>query len=67
MSQGDARPPSKYDLSAETYSSRYVDANAIANRQRELVATWGSPTPPGARILELGCADGFVTAVFARA
>jgi SAM-dependent methyltransferase len=57
----------KYDQAAETYSSRYADPDAIARRQRDLLASWGSRVLPGASVLELGCADGFVTEVLVRA
>jgi SAM-dependent methyltransferase len=59
--------PTKYDRMAAGYSSRYADPGAIAARQLRLLSTWGHAVPPGARILELGCADGFVTAELARA
>ena len=49
------------------YSSRYADPDAIAFRQLELVRRWGPAPPEGARILELGCADGLVTTHLARA
>jgi SAM-dependent methyltransferase len=52
---------------AETYSSRYADPDAIADHQRDLLASWGSPVLPGSSVLELGCADGFATEVLARA
>ena len=57
----------KYDKAAETYSSRYADSDAIARRQRDLMASWGSRVLPGASVLELGCADGFATEVLVRA
>ncbi|MGH2672746.1 MAG: class I SAM-dependent methyltransferase [Actinomycetota bacterium] len=52
----------KYDRIAERgYASRYADPGAIAERQVELLSSWGTPLPRGSRVLELGCADGFVT------
>jgi SAM-dependent methyltransferase len=58
---------SKYDREAATYSSRYADPDAIADRQLALLSSWGTPVPPGARVAEIGCADGFVTLALARA
>src|SRR3954463_11882076 len=52
---------------AVTYSDRYADAFAIARRQLELMADWGSPIRPGSSVLELGGADGFSTAQIAEA
>jgi trans-aconitate methyltransferase len=49
-----------------TYSSRYADAEAVSIRQCELVARWGTAVEPSARVLEIGCADGFVTQALAR-
>jgi SAM-dependent methyltransferase len=57
----------KYDLAAETYSTRYADPAAVARRQVDLIRGWGATIPPGAAILEIGCADGFVTEYLARA
>lgn len=52
----------KYDRIAEQdYASRYADSGAIAERQVALLSSWGTPLPRGSRVLELGCADGFVT------
>jgi SAM-dependent methyltransferase len=57
----------KYDAVASTYSSRYSDPAAIARRQVGLVAGWGKKVAPGARVLEVGCGDGFVTDALIRA
>jgi SAM-dependent methyltransferase len=57
----------KYDRMAEAYSSKYADPEAIARAQTKLVRRWGRPIPPGSSVLELGCADGFATAMLARA
>jgi len=57
----------KYDRGAATYRERFADPDAIAQRQVDLVRGWGVPVSPGARILELGCADGVVTEGLARA
>lgn len=56
----------KYDKVAETYSTRYGDARRVAATQVRLITEWGRPVTPGSRILELGCADGLVTAELAR-
>ena len=57
----------KYDRISASYTSRYADPDAIARFYVDLVATWGPPTRPGATVLELGCADGFMTAALLRA
>lgn len=58
----------KYDALAPRYAThQYADPAAIARRQVELVRRWGTPAPPGASVLEIGCADGFVTEALARA
>lgn len=51
----------KYDRGAETYSSGFVDPASTARRQVGLLTTWGAPLSRGARVLELGCADGMIT------
>lgn len=58
---------SKYDRIAPTYSSRYADPAAIARRQVALVGSWGSKVGPRARLLEIGCSDGFATEALVRA
>jgi len=55
----------KYDRGAATYSARYANVAPIAARQRWIVASWAK-VPAGASVLELGCADGFVTEVLVR-
>lgn len=57
----------KYDRVAGSYSSRYADPDAIASRQVELVTGWGAKLAAGGSVLELGCADGFVTERLVRA
>lgn len=57
----------KYDGLAATYASRYRDPAAVARAQVGLVTRWGRPVEPGARVLELGCADGLVTEALAEA
>lgn len=56
----------KYDRLAGRYSARYADAVSVARRQVGLVASWGTAIQPGARVLEFGCADGFVTEALVR-
>ncbi|MGH3119391.1 MAG: class I SAM-dependent methyltransferase, partial [Gaiellales bacterium] len=56
----------KYDHLADAYSGRYADPGAIALRHVGLVRSWGITAGPTARVLEVGCADGFVTAALAR-
>jgi SAM-dependent methyltransferase len=51
----------KYDRLAGTYTSRYADPGAVARFYVDLVSTWGPSVGPGATVLELGCADGFMT------
>jgi SAM-dependent methyltransferase len=57
----------KYDAVASTYSSRYADPAAVAAFFVELVRVWGPVPPPRARILEVSCADGFMTEALVRA
>jgi SAM-dependent methyltransferase len=56
----------KYDAIAESYSSRYADPLAVARFYVRLVASWGMAVPDGASVLELGCADGFLTEALVR-
>jgi SAM-dependent methyltransferase len=51
----------KYDRLAGSYTSRYADPDAIARFYVDLVSTWGPSAGPGSTVLELGCADGFMT------
>jgi SAM-dependent methyltransferase len=57
----------KYDALAQGYSERYADPEAVARFFVHLVRTWGGLVEPPATILELGCADGFMTHAFAAA
>jgi SAM-dependent methyltransferase len=57
----------KYDALADGYSSRYADPDAVARFFVGLVRTWGGRVEPPATILELGCADGFMTHALAKA
>ena len=57
----------KYDRIAADYSSRYADPGAVSRFYVGLVRDWGGRVPPGASILEIGCADGFMTAALVRA
>jgi len=56
----------KYDAIAESYSSRYVDAEKIFSEQLSLILGWGSPIRPGDSALEFGCADGSLAMALAR-
>jgi SAM-dependent methyltransferase len=58
---------SKYDRIAADYTSRYADPDAVARFYVDLVSSWGPRVVPGATVLELGCADGFMTQALARA
>lgn len=69
-----SRPPTtkeqiarKYDDEATGYSERFVDQEGIAERYTWLVAQWGGHLPRGAQVLEIGCANGFVTECLVRA
>ena len=57
---------SDFDANADSYSQRFADPGAIAQGQVRLMARWGRPVSPGSTILEVGCADGYVTAELAR-
>jgi SAM-dependent methyltransferase len=57
----------KYDRLSGSYTSRYADPDAIARFYVDLVATWGAPVRREATVLELGCADGFMTEALLRA
>ena len=57
----------KYDRISSHYSERYADPVAVANGIVTLVRNWGESIPPGSSVLELGCADGFITVELARA
>jgi SAM-dependent methyltransferase len=57
----------KYDRLSTSYTSRYADPDAIARFYVDLVSTWGPPAGRGATVLELGCADGFMTEALLRA
>ncbi|MFL5738467.1 MAG: class I SAM-dependent methyltransferase [Actinomycetota bacterium] len=51
----------KYDRLAGSYTARYADPDAVARFYVDLVSTWGPSLGAGATVLELGCADGFMT------
>jgi SAM-dependent methyltransferase len=57
----------KYDALAAGYSSRYADPAAVVAFYLGLVQAWGPPVPPGASVLEISCADGFMTQGLVRA
>src|SRR5437762_2501340 len=56
----------KYDEIGGLYSSRYADPASVARHQVALVSRWRQKLAPGATVLEIGCADGFVTEALAR-
>jgi 2-polyprenyl-3-methyl-5-hydroxy-6-metoxy-1,4-benzoquinol methylase len=56
----------KYDRGAGSYSAGFVDPAATARRQVSMLSTWGTPLATGARVLELGCADGMITETLVR-
>jgi SAM-dependent methyltransferase len=56
----------KYDRGAGSYSAGFVDPAATARRQVSMLSTWGAPLSSGARVLELGCADGMITETLVR-
>ncbi|HVF12531.1 MAG TPA: class I SAM-dependent methyltransferase [Actinomycetota bacterium] len=56
----------KYDTIADSYSNRYVNPQMIARRQADLVQSWGYRPGPNAEVLEIGCADGLITAELAQ-
>lgn len=57
----------KYDRGASTYATKtFAKPGSTAVRQLDLVRHWGAAAPAGGSVLELGCADGFVTEVLAR-
>ncbi len=57
----------KYDRLAPAYSSRYADPAAVARFYVELVRRWGPRAGAGASVLEISCADGFMTEALVRA
>jgi len=57
----------KYDALAAGYSSRYADPAAVVTFYLRLVRSWGPPLWPGASVLEVSCADGFMTQGLVRA
>ncbi len=63
----DADPARKYDAIAAGYSGRYADPGAVCRFYLGLVQGWGAVPPAGGHVLELGCADGFMTESLVRA
>jgi SAM-dependent methyltransferase len=57
----------KYDVGADDYSERFADPKAIVDSYLRLLSSWGTPVRPGEDVVELGCADGFITLALARA
>ena len=51
----------RFDTVADRYSQRYADPRAVASFYVRLVRSWGSAVEPGASVLEVSCADGFMT------
>ncbi len=66
VSDQDARRE-KYDRAAAAYAERFADPEAIVSSYLRLLSEWGTPVRAGDAVLELGCADGFVTVALARA
>ena len=64
---GQEQRRAKYDRGASDHVERFADPGAIVSSYLRLLGSWGTPVPPGAAVLELGCADGFVTVALARA
>jgi SAM-dependent methyltransferase len=56
----------KYDRGAERYSAGFVDPGETGRRQATMLSSWGTPVSAGARVLELGCADGMITETLVR-
>jgi SAM-dependent methyltransferase len=57
----------KYDGLAADYSSRYADPSAVMAFYVQLVRAWGPPLLAGGSVLEISCADGFMTEGLVRA
>jgi SAM-dependent methyltransferase len=57
----------KYDLGADDYSERFADPGAIVRWYLWALSSWGAPVRQGDEVIELGCADGFVTLALASA
>jgi hypothetical protein len=57
----------KFDALASGYSSRYADPAAVVAFYLDLVRSWGPAATHGASILEISCADGFMTEGLVRA
>jgi SAM-dependent methyltransferase len=66
MSEMDERR-AKYDRGASQYAERFADPDAITSTYLRLLSSWGTPVRPGDPVVELGCADGFVTVALAKA
>lgn len=57
----------KYDALASGYSSRYAAPELVSGFFVRVVRSWGREIPAGSSVLELGCADGFMTEALVRA
>ena len=58
---------SRSDRSASHYEHRYADPGAVAGFFVDLVRQAGAVVGPGAHVLEVGCANGFMTERLVRA
>ena len=56
----------KYDRGASTYSARYADPDAQCDFYVQRIERWAVPVLPPASVLEISCADGFMTEALVR-
>jgi hypothetical protein len=56
----------KYDRGASTYSARYADPDAQSDFYLQRIERWAAPLPATASVLEISCADGFMTEALVR-
>jgi SAM-dependent methyltransferase len=56
----------KYDRGASTYSSRYADPDAQSDFYLQRIERWAVPVEPASSVLEISCADGFMTEALVR-
>ncbi len=56
----------KYDRGASTYSARYADPDAQSDFYLQRIERWAAPFPRTASVLEISCADGFMTEALVR-
>jgi ubiquinone/menaquinone biosynthesis C-methylase UbiE len=58
---------SKYDLLAEKFAEvSYANLEFDMYHRLSVAITWGTPLQPGDSVLELGCGDGHLAALFVR-